>query len=59
MALPNTVTTLHCPNGSVVHIVGTAHFSKESVEDVRSTIARTKPQVRMRNVEAILYDLFN
>lgn len=44
MALPNTVTTLHCPNGSVVHIVGTAHFSKESVEDVRSTIARTKPQ---------------
>lgn len=43
MALPSTVTTLHCPNGSVVHIVGTAHFSPESVEDVRKTIRETKP----------------
>ena len=43
MALPRTVTTLHCPNGSVVHVVGTAHFSPESVEDVRKTIGETKP----------------
>ena len=45
MSLPETVTTLRCPNGSVVHIVGTVHFSKESVQDVRTTIAATKPQV--------------
>ena len=43
MALPRTVTTLQCPNGSVVHVVGTAHFSPESVEDVRTTIRETKP----------------
>ena len=43
MALPRTVTTLQCPNGSVVHVVGTAHFSPESVEDVRKTIRETKP----------------
>ena len=43
MALPSTVTTLRCPNGSVVHIVGTAHFSPESVEDVRKTIRETNP----------------
>ena len=43
MALPGTVTTLRCPNGSVVHIVGTAHFSPESVEDVRTTIRETQP----------------
>lgn len=42
--LPKTVTTLTCPNGSVVYVVGTAHFSKESVEDVRKTIALTNPQ---------------
>lgn len=43
MELPKTVTTLRCPNGSVVHIVGTAHFSPESVEDVRTTIRETRP----------------
>ena len=46
MSLPHTVTTLTCPNGSVVHVVGTVHFSKESVQDVRNTIASTRPQVR-------------
>ncbi|CAI8021556.1 TraB domain-containing protein [Geodia barretti] len=45
MSLPHTVTTLTCPNGSVVHVVGTVHFSKESVQDVRNTIASTRPQV--------------
>lgn len=38
------MTVLTCPNGSAVYVVGTAHFSKESVEDVRKTIALTKPQ---------------
>ncbi len=41
----NTVKTLQCPNGSVVHIVGTAHFSRESIEDVRKTVQETKPNV--------------
>lgn len=42
--LPKTVAVLTCPNGSAVYVVGTAHFSKESVDDVRKTIALTKPQ---------------
>ena len=43
MALPNTVTTLTCPNGSTVYVVGTAHFSPESVEDVRTTVRQKRP----------------
>lgn len=42
--LPATVTRLDCPNGSVVYVVGTAHFSKDSVADVRTTITRIRPQ---------------
>lgn len=42
--LPATVTRLDCPNGSTVYVVGTAHFSKDSVDDVRSTITRVRPQ---------------
>ena len=36
--LPDAVTTLECPNGSRVFLVGTAHFSTTSVDDVRKTI---------------------
>ncbi len=36
--LPDTVSVLECPNGSKVFIVGTAHFSRQSVEDVKKTI---------------------
>lgn len=45
MSTSHTVKTLHCPNGSVVHLVGTAHFSRESIKDVRRTIRETKPSV--------------
>ena len=45
MSTTHTVKTLRCPNGSTVHIVGTAHFSRESVEDVRRTVRETKPNV--------------
>lgn len=31
---PDTVTVLKASNGSVIYLVGTAHFSKESQEDV-------------------------
>lgn len=32
--LPHTVTKLTTPHGSLVYLVGTAHFSKESQDDV-------------------------
>ena len=32
--LPNTVTKLETTDGSKVYLVGTAHFSKESQDDV-------------------------
>ena len=32
--LPDTVTKLETPEGCKVYIVGTAHFSKESQDDV-------------------------
>ena len=44
LELPDTVTRLDCPNGSVVYVVATAHFSRSSVEDVRTTVARARPQ---------------
>jgi pheromone shutdown protein TraB len=43
----STVTTLDCPNGSKVFVVGTAHFSQESIEDVRRTIIEKQPRVVM------------
>ncbi len=42
--LPDTVTTLRCPNGSTVYVVGTAHFSRGSADEVRKTISQTQPQ---------------
>ena len=44
-AASDTVTVLRCPNGSTVTLVGTAHFSKDSIEDVRRTIRSVRPQV--------------
>lgn len=41
----STVSTLDCPNGSKVYVVGTAHFSSESIEDVKRTIAEKQPRV--------------
>lgn len=34
VTFPDTVTVLKSSNGSVVYLVGTAHFSEESQEDV-------------------------
>lgn len=34
VTFPETVAVLKASNGSVVYLVGTAHFSKESQEDV-------------------------
>ncbi|VDD80659.1 unnamed protein product [Mesocestoides corti] len=33
--LPKTVSLIECPNGTKVYLVGTAHFSKDSIDDVR------------------------
>lgn len=43
--MSTAVTTLDCPNGSKVYLVGTAHFSQESIEDVQRTIREKKPGV--------------
>jgi hypothetical protein len=32
--LPHTITKLESPSGGQIYLVGTAHFSKESQEDV-------------------------
>lgn len=32
--LPKTVSLIECSNGTKVYLVGTAHFSKESISDV-------------------------
>uniref|UniRef100_A0A6G1SNJ5 TraB domain-containing protein n=1 Tax=Aceria tosichella TaxID=561515 RepID=A0A6G1SNJ5_9ACAR len=38
-----TVTRLTTPNGSEIFLIGTAHFSLQSVEDVRKVIRSNKP----------------
>lgn len=43
--LPDTVTRLETSEGSAVYLVGTAHFSRESQEDVASTIRAVRPDV--------------
>lgn len=45
--LPETVTVLETSFGSKVFVVGTAHFSKESQEDVAKTIKAVQPDVVM------------
>ncbi|VDP94932.1 unnamed protein product [Echinostoma caproni] len=37
--LPETVSLIECPDGSKVYLVGTAHFSKESIDDVVNVCA--------------------
>uniref|UniRef100_H2ZLT8 TraB domain-containing protein n=1 Tax=Ciona savignyi TaxID=51511 RepID=H2ZLT8_CIOSA len=41
--LPKTVTELDGPNGEKVYLIGTAHFSTESCEDVRKVISLVQP----------------
>ncbi|XP_026879959.1 traB domain-containing protein [Electrophorus electricus] len=43
--LPDTVTRLTTPEGSVVYLVGTAHFSDSSKKDVVTTIRAVQPDV--------------
>uniref|UniRef100_A0A646QG71 TraB domain-containing protein n=1 Tax=Hemiscolopendra marginata TaxID=943146 RepID=A0A646QG71_9MYRI len=45
--LPDTVTKLETMDGSKVYLVGTAHFSLESQDDVAKTIEATQPDVVM------------
>nr|CAG4638636.1 EOG090X0AQH [Cyclestheria hislopi] len=47
MKLPSTVTELTSKEGVRIYIVGTAHFSLESQEDVAKTILMTRPRVVM------------
>ncbi|XP_068595454.1 traB domain-containing protein [Brachionichthys hirsutus] len=43
--LPETVTCLSAPDGSVLYLVGTAHFSDSSKNDVATTIRAVQPDV--------------
>jgi len=43
--LPETCTMLTVPSGGRVYLVGTAHFSKESNEDVAAVIQAVKPDI--------------
>lgn len=45
--LPSTVTVLNTPFGSKVYLVGTAHFSEESQNDVSFVIQNVKPNIVM------------
>lgn len=45
--LPETVTVLEGEYGSKVYLVGTAHFSEDSQQDVCQTIHATQPDVVM------------
>ncbi|XP_054897964.1 LOW QUALITY PROTEIN: traB domain-containing protein [Poeciliopsis prolifica] len=43
--LPETVTRLTAPDGSILYLVGTAHFSEDSKNDVATTIRAVQPDV--------------
>ncbi|KAM9377893.1 traB domain-containing protein [Pholidichthys leucotaenia] len=43
--LPETVTRLSTPDGSLLYLVGTAHFSDSSKNDVAMTIRAVQPDV--------------
>jgi len=48
VSLPDTVQVLVCGStGTKVYLVGTAHFSKESCEDVAMVIQATQPDIVM------------
>jgi hypothetical protein len=42
--LPETVTLLRMPNKCNVYLVGTAHFSEKSSEDVANVIRNVRPK---------------
>ncbi|XP_053602701.1 traB domain-containing protein isoform X2 [Plodia interpunctella] len=45
--LPETVTVLNAPDGGKVYLVGTAHFSLQSQEDVSKVIQEVNPHIVM------------
>ena len=45
--LPKTCTLLKTPSGAKVYLVGTAHFSRESHQDVERVIRAVQPDVVM------------
>ncbi|KAL1137642.1 hypothetical protein AAG570_009338 [Ranatra chinensis] len=43
--LPSTVTLLHGEKGAKLYLIGTAHFSQESQDDVSKVIQAVKPHI--------------
>ncbi|KAL3314304.1 hypothetical protein Ciccas_007082 [Cichlidogyrus casuarinus] len=41
--LPEHVTVVTCENGTKLYVIGTAHFSQQSINDVRFLISHLKP----------------
>nr|XP_002127292.1 traB domain-containing protein [Ciona intestinalis] len=59
--LPSTVMELDGPNGEKVYLVGTAHFSHESCDDVRKVISMVQPdavvvELCSSRVQVLAYD---
>lgn len=49
--LPQTVTILTHPSGSKVYLVGTAHFSKQSQDDVSFVRSKLNSRVERRLID--------
>ncbi|CAH8852765.1 unnamed protein product [Trichobilharzia szidati] len=43
--LPETVSVIDCENQCKVYLVGTAHFSQESINDVKTVMEKTYPDI--------------
>lgn len=52
--LPETVTLLTMPNGCNVYLVGTAHFSEKSQEDVANVIRNVRPRTVVVEVGCVV-----
>ncbi|CAH8526338.1 unnamed protein product [Schistosoma turkestanicum] len=45
--LPETVSIIDCDNQCKVYLIGTAHFSEESIADVKKVMEQTHPDIVM------------
>ncbi|CAH8560906.1 unnamed protein product [Schistosoma mattheei] len=45
--LPETVNVIECENQCKVYLIGTAHFSEESIADVKKVMEHVHPDIVM------------
>jgi hypothetical protein len=53
--LPHTITKLESPSGGQIYLVGTAHFSKESQEDVAKVKNILRKSHEYNSIDRLLY----